>query len=438
MHAFSRSRIGTLADGLTAAGLYFFACFAVLGGSGAELGLGLMLLGMVLRPREVWGCYRSEPIVWLTLVGIAYIVVSAMLAARAFPDYATMQWDQAKAWIRLSEILIVAWALRVGTSRIGIAVILFGVGALTRMLLYAPWDRIADFLAMRLPIHFGGYGLWHISFTAYLATLLMGVVFLGRMLFERIPKGPLRSTSTIAMVAVATVFLGAVVIGRSRGTWLSFGATLALALPWYAWLRRRSGRPALSVMGRGPILATVALVLGVALIAGPAVVKRMSAESKTIEAIVEGPVKDVPQSSIGIRIHLYDVAMERWLERPWFGWGVGSQRKLIRESGRVSWDAGHFHNIYLDMLVRFGLVGSGIAFLILFIAYRRLIVQYRKGRISLEWFVYLISILVFSLIWGLADIRIIKWDYRNYFILFFSITLAFIPPWRPANESVDS
>jgi O-antigen ligase len=415
------------------AGLSLFAFFAVLGGAGTEIGLGLMLLAMLPELSRVWRAYRFEPVFWLVVFGMAYIIASAWLAARVFPATRDVQWESAVDWLRLSPVLFVAWWLRGDVQRLTVVFLLFAGGALTRMLVYAPWDRLGDFVNMRLPAYSGGFGLWHISFSAYLAVICFGLALLVPPFIQSVSGPWRRGILWVFAVSVALFFLGAIVIARSRGTWLSMAATIIVTVPLYLFLKRREGGGSWHPRLWQWAAAGVVVVL-FAVVAGPTVVHRMTGESETWKAIVEGPIEAVPQTSIGTRVHLYHLAVERWLERPMFGWGVGSHRMLLREEN-LDYNPSHFHNVFLEMLVRFGLVGTAIALSIVVIVYWRVVREYSRGYISTRWFVFLVAVLIFTFFWSQADIRIIKWDYRNFFILFFSMVMSLVPPWsRPLRS----
>jgi O-antigen ligase len=87
----------------------------------------------------------------------------------------------------------------------------------------------------------------------------------------------------------------------------------------------------------------------------------------------------------------------------------------------------HFHNIFIELLVRFGLIGFTLVFAILWLVYRNLWRLYRAGKVPMDWYYFLMAVLAFSLIWGLWDIRIVRWDYRDYTLLFFGMVLAMMP-----------
>lgn len=100
------------------------------------------------------------------------------------------------------------------------------------------------------------------------------------------------------------------------------------------------------------------------------------------------------------RTTIWEVALERWAERPWFGYGYQSfwipdQGNSLEVLYRMSWQPAHGHNGFLDLLVELGAVGF-LAFAIsLFVAFKRAIAWYKLnpnavGAIPLASFCYVI------------------------------------------------
>ncbi|BAU14188.1 O-antigen polymerase [Leptolyngbya sp. NIES-3755] len=100
------------------------------------------------------------------------------------------------------------------------------------------------------------------------------------------------------------------------------------------------------------------------------------------------------------RTTIWEVALERWTERPWFGYGYQSfwipdQGNSLEVLYRMSWQPAHGHNGFLDLLVELGAVGF-VAFAIsLLIAFKRAIAWYKLnpnaiGTLPLISFCYVI------------------------------------------------
>jgi hypothetical protein len=80
------------------------------------------------------------------------------------------------------------------------------------------------------------------------------------------------------------------------------------------------------------------------------------------------------------RYFLWKVALRQWAEKPWWGQGPGgyanhfyrTQAQLSQEDpGRPFWTAFHAHEEYLELLADRGIVGFGLATMILWLVIRR-------------------------------------------------------------------
>jgi O-antigen ligase len=65
-------------------------------------------------------------------------------------------------------------------------------------------------------------------------------------------------------------------------------------------------------------------------------------------------------SSIGIRLALWNIAVDVWLQKPLIGYGAGKLPELISyhliSQYNISEDFGHFHNVFLNTLVEGGVL----------------------------------------------------------------------------------
>ena len=92
------------------------------------------------------------------------------------------------------------------------------------------------------------------------------------------------------------------------------------------------------------------------------------------------------------RFPLYQLALDHFLEKPWFGQGVKASKYLISEAGRGSI---HYHNFILQILATLGIVGF-IFFIIIMLKTLRLMVH--KEPFILCCFLGLIASLIHQLV----------------------------------------
>ncbi len=100
------------------------------------------------------------------------------------------------------------------------------------------------------------------------------------------------------------------------------------------------------------------------------------------------------------RTTIWQVAWERWIERPWFGYGyqafwIPGQGNSLEVLYRMSWQPAHGHNGFLDLLVELGAVAFVAFALSLLMAFKRAVTWYKlspnaMGTVPLILFCYLI------------------------------------------------
>lgn len=416
-------------------GLYLFAAFAVVKGSFTEIGLFLMLVSMVMTPRRVVEAYRREPVLWIAALGAAYVVVRALGAAREFPGTADEQMEQINDWLRYLSVFVIAWALAQDPRRLWTASALFAAGVLYRLLAHTPWAELDALLRGALPPQ--PFGWWHTTFGSYLGAALIVLVF---VVPAAVPAAGGRARRVAVWAALGVVlFLVAegVLATKSRGVWLALLLAVPPGLLLLAGLRRRGlGGAVDREVGRAALLALV--VFAAALLPqAERVTERATAEPETYQAFIREGIEETPRTSLGTRLHVYRLGLERWLERPLLGWGTGSAAMVIAESGRFDPEAylpPHFHNLVLAILVRFGLVGLALAGAVVTIALVRLAGAVRRGDLPAAWVALLFASTLFYMAWSMADVDVLRWDSRNYAMLFFAMVLASVPPWaRPGR-----
>ncbi|WP_404297352.1 O-antigen ligase family protein [Halomonas sp.] len=193
-----------------------------------------------------------------------------------------------------------------------------------------------------------------------LGTVLIGLVAMSPRLLGAGPWRPLRWVGWWLGLAVC---LAGVLVTQTRAAWLGLLVALCVAgLCWGVYERAvghpRAARRMFSLLG--------GLVLLVVLVGGyfhEALERRLGQESQVIAQILAGEMAQVPDTSIGIRIHSWRAAGEWIAERPVAGWG-GQARGLVMQ--HTEWLSpvyeerfGHLHNSFLELWVAYGILGVG-------------------------------------------------------------------------------
>jgi O-antigen ligase len=146
-------------------------------------------------------------------------------------------------------------------------------------------------------------------------------------------------------------------------------------------------------------------------------------------------------SSLSLRWHAQLFGLESWLQRPWFGWGPGSSRHLMRESGAPGvFDQDgvvlkHLHNSYLELLSQFGLLGLGFWLSLAVALVWSVNASRTRGELSPDLASFLILSLLYLALWSLFNFRMVHQDFRGYWALLAGAALTFgLYPREPANQ----
>jgi O-antigen ligase len=164
-----------------------------------------------------------------------------------------------------------------------------------------------------------------------------------------------------AWALLVALMIQALIVSQSRGAYIAF---LLLALGyggftlWRMVAQRR--RPSLAQTA-APVLVGALLVVAV-VFQWDTVTRKFDKESEVIAQAMAGDWDNPEPNSFGMRMYLYKWGVDAFLQKPWFGWGSDGPMHVIRHTGKpeLPLKFNHFHNNYIDMLVRFGVVGSAL------------------------------------------------------------------------------
>lgn len=167
----------------------------------------------------------------------------------------------------------------------------------------------------------------------------------------------------------------------------------------------------------------------------PGIKKRVSEEKEVIMALKNGDLKNIPSTPLGYRIHLYEFGIKKWLESPIFGWGPGSTKYLVSQTGRqelkhpqykggFDW-LDHLHNTYLSTLFRLGIAGAVILSTALFFILKSLWKAKKSDLLPHDLAVYLTAVFAITSIWCLTDFRALHYDWMNFWTILCGISYTF-------------
>jgi O-antigen ligase len=409
-------KLSAWATTLGVAGLYLLAFSLRISTTAAYLGFILMSLMFFLHLRPYWSRISGDPMIAVLLGFSMFLIARTAWAIMELPETRGEQLTNAWEFLHLWAFTIVAWWLAGDSRRIHhilwLALASFFIGVAMRL---EP-ATLADLLAGGRT----GFGLATIAFGLYSATAALGLIVFAPRLWGTTRKRPWFIARAGLWFLLLLLALQGLIVTQSRTTWIAM--VLAL-LPVVVLLARRWSRaPHASTLTRRAWLLGLGLaLLTVIAINFNTIQQRLGAEADTLSAVTSLDYRNIPShrmSSMGVRFHLNELGIRKWLERPWFGWGPGSTRYLIGNSENPNlriWK--DLHNSYLEILVRFGLFGFGFFAAAAWLLIKGLYQAHRQQRIPLDTYLFLCGTLIILGLWNLTDFRMIHSDWLFYWLL---------------------
>jgi hypothetical protein len=408
-----------------------------------EYGTLVALVAMAFAGKRPWSELAAHPAVRLLGVLAVFLILHAAYIAWVIPD---VLWDNqltvVAKMLRLGlQCCVIGWWMSVNPQAIPKLLAVLILGLLAAVLYHMPWGEMQAIWSGEMRPRFGisqnlsgmiaAVGGW------LTLCLLIGI-------WRDYPRGPKRFWLLVgAFLAYAGCFC-VLLFSQSRGAWLSFMIAVPLAIGGYWLTRGPRRRPlpwqpillafvasallllaahrifALRFDGAHQLLptwveslleekatpveaplqiATAPVDHGVdrpateAVAPSPQAPTTAPADPKALPADIDGLDTAIPgNKAVGIRMLLYRAGVDRFLERPWFGWGLDTIPVLIDQAQLPTGQEHfvHLHNAYLDALVGLGVIGGALLFAVFAMLMRELWLAWRTGIVSTASF------------WGLA------------------------------------
>jgi O-antigen ligase len=354
----------------------------------------MLLVAFALNPPLAWRELLRQPMTWLLLLFLTYLALRTIGAMREFPESMPEQAAAAWSWTGLWLFIFVARWLDVRRIPfvLGVALAGFFVGILAHQswndLSFAPEGVRSGF----------GYGIPQ-------AGLLSAAAVVGLAAFApRWWDGARNLWPVPAWIALWGVVLALAVevllITQSRISWLA----AAFVGPPVAWLAIRHMRAKSMIQTLLVIAPVGGLILLVLLANRDIISQRLEQSAESMDVISTRQVTgDVAKDPFAIRAQLVRHGIERWLERPLFGWGPGTQ--VAPGARSLPLQVKHLHNAYLELLARLGLVGASFFAVGLWIVARAAWHAYRENRLALDHLAFLVGAFSVLAIWCTANFR---------------------------------
>jgi O-antigen ligase len=417
----SRSdRWNEIRDGIGLGALLVFAFFAWLGTGVAHAALLLMIVLIVTDYRAAWPLVCRDPVTRTFLLFLGYLLICASRAAQQWPETAHAQWAAVWPWISLWLFIPLAWWLKGRWNRIGAIMVLAPLGLMGGIFRRSDWSGLPQWLAGER---------YEFGYTALGISLLSLVIVIGLLAFlprlVSLAQGlSARLSIALTFLVVLSFFLFILMVAQSRGAWFSLIVALLL-LAGFAGLQRRGtiSRRALPAVVLVPTLTAAAIVvIAAATRFGGPIMERVRSEEEVIPDVLTLDEAQVPYSPWGARIHLALWGLRLFARHPWLGFGPGADAPghLLKlefgpqQSGflTVIEHFSHLHNAYLEILVRFGLLGSMLFAAGFFFVVRGIIANRRCGMLPADFCTFGWVVLLTILVFGCYEFRLLHTDFR--------------------------
>ena len=398
----------------------------------AHIALFLLLILFLCEIPGAWGQLHRDPAFLLTLGAVAGITLLALRAAILFPQIVTDQWHAIWVWSAPFLFVVIAWWLHMDLRQIPRVMLAAMVGIVFGVLRKSDWS-LADKILGGLRYHFG-YAALGLAFIA-------SIVLVGLYLFRpRITgfqiKGKHRPILGWALwIASVLFFLGILIVTQARGSILS----LAIVMTGYAVYRVVDSLRRRRFSTRKAYFAVFSSMLFI--VAATSVFWiRWPTEREEWE-FLSRPTKLNElsyNSSLTIRINLYRLGFQLFSASPIMGWGPGTSSTKYLVPARVlpfsendlqnAPDWSHLHSVFMEILVRFGLLGAAFGVLLLAVLFRAYRSLWSKTgpEPDLRYFLVLGGIMM--LLYCINDFRLVHVDFRFFSILFLGILYSFQMP----------
>jgi len=390
--------------GIFALGYFAFAAFFHV--AAANQGLLLMLLIAATRYRIDLRGLAGDRMLQLSLAFLAYLAIRTLWTAAAFPDDAAEAWDAAKRWPItgfLGIVLVGYWLSRVKARPESVLVLVFA-GFLARILSRLEWADLETQLGALLSgTARATFGYSAVNLGIWSGIALLGLVVFWRRLLPVDGRWSRRWPWLVLWLAGVGISAAALAFSQTRSAWL----TVLLVLPPIALASLYTGLRSKKVFAVATLLLLGCGLLVVHQLAQTDLVQqRLEVDLGSVAEAASGEPTDLAAVGIGLRLAMYRLFWEQWLEHPVFGWGPGSMGRALDEGGGNALSVHHFehfHSSYFSLLFQFGIVGTAFVVAMFVLLFRAVLRGHREGAMPADLTLFLIGSLLVLLLSALVN-----------------------------------
>ncbi|MEX1081492.1 MAG: O-antigen ligase family protein [Halofilum sp. (in: g-proteobacteria)] len=407
----------------------FLSPWTITGGQIAQVFLFAIAIGVAWKCR---GRLKYEPLLWITLFFVTYVVLRGWAAAHVRPDMAEAQWTGVWDWIRAGPlaILIVVYGLAVAGPHIRNMVGILAAnafGTLGNLVRGFSTEEVIEAVTSNKRYFFEE--MHSIIALQCVAMILLISAFVPPLI--RCRSARTRYVWILACAVALAIFSIALVATKSRSGWVALAVALALMGALVLWIHwRGTGDQRKSILS-----GAVAVVVGFAIVMiafGEQIENRFEDEADSIEKLVSLPfsameVGDLGYGSVATRARYWEFAARLFHQQPLFGYGAADPGYLRNEhpiAPQLEGRTDNFHSSYSQLFVSFGVVGAlpwGAFLLLAIVAASKLL---SAGSFRTSTGLYVLAFIVMFAVWGIANQRLHRFDLIQLYAIALGVPLA--------------
>ncbi len=341
-------------------GLIYFAFSAFYGKAQANQGLLIILAALLLGKSLDGKSFFRDPLVVTSIAFFSYLCIRAAAASFEYPADQELIWNYASRWMLLGlfPAALVAAAFRRSPFKphhlLGLAVL----GFFLKIFRHVDWQYLyADIELYFTMEHIRptfGHSMINLPFWALF--FLLGLIIYSDDFLQDKSK-LLQAARYLVYIGTVSLLAFLIIASKTRSIWILSGLFIPLCLlVKFRDLIRSKQRKVLII-----IVAMALAALALVAWKRDFFLNRMTSELAVVGQIVSADGQEIPATSIGLRYYMYQVFLDEAPARLLFGWGPGISKRLLERSSYPGMtEVSHFHNIFVEIILQFGVLGLGL------------------------------------------------------------------------------
>lgn len=388
-------RTDRAATHVSLAGLYALFFFSTFSTAGYNVALALLLTATLLSAKPLLLELYKTPIFILISILTLYVLLRSLAALNQTPEIASESNPNWTHHLRTTGAisLVSGWWIYRQVKHFKVFFALAISGLFVGVLHDGDLNTIAS-------LDFSSRYVW--GYNPNYLGMIAGIAFIalmGSSLFCSIWKH--KKSITTVMIGACILSLFMVLTSQSRAAWLGLTTSLPALVFLYINYSYRKGYSFLRIAKiSAPFIAFAILFLS---FYDDFFINRLMQEKEVVKHLLSGEI-DLAAAlggSSGLRVAAWLVGFETLLAQSIAGAGPSTSSQLLSD-----YNLGHFHNIYLEIIVSFGLIGGILYLTITTLLIYYLYNAYKQGLISFYFFSTLIAATIFVAVMLFFDIHI--------------------------------